>query len=109
MIIRIRNPRRMEIYISAGRHTAAQVRAMTGADVVINGGLYDMGTMRPNCHLRVKGVDYASDPYNYIYGYGWPQGSAALKPVESRNKATVDNYICCSWMVTGGKLSLIHI
>lgn len=103
MIVRVRNPQRVEIYISAGRHTAAQVRAVTGADVVINGGLYDMGTMRPNCHLRVKGVDYASDPYNYIYGYGWPQGSAALKPVESRNKATVDNYICCSWMVTGGK------
>lgn len=103
MIIRVRNPRRVEIYISAGRHTAAQVRTMTGADLVINGGLYDMGTMRPNCHLRVKGVDYASDPYNYIYGYGWPQGSGALKPVESRNKATVDNYICCSWMVTGGK------
>lgn len=103
MIIRVRNPRRVEIYISAGRHTAAQVRTMTGADVVINGGLYDMGTMRPNCHLRVKGVDYASDPYNYIYGYGWHQGSGALKPVESRNKATVDNYICCSWMVTGGK------
>ena len=103
MIVRIRNPQRVEIYISAGRHTAAQVRTMTGADVVINGGLYDMGTMRPNCHLRVKGVDYASDPYNYIYGYGWPQGSAAMKPVESRNKATVDNYICCSWMVTGGK------
>lgn len=103
MIVRIRNPQRVEIYISAGRHTAAQVRTMTGADVVINGGLYDMGTMRPNCHLRVKGVDYASDPYNYIYGYGWPHGSAALKPVESRNKATVDNYICCSWMVTGGK------
>lgn len=103
MIVRIRNPQRVEIYISAGRHTAAQVRTMTGSDVVINGGLYDMGTMRPNCHLRVKGVDYASDPYNYIYGYGWPQGSAAMKPVESRNKATVDNYICCSWMVTGGK------
>ena len=103
MIVRITNPQRVEICISAGRHTAAQVRTMTGADVVINGGLYDMGTMRPNCHLRVKGVDYASDPYNYIYGYGWPQGSAALKPVESRNKATVDNYICCSWMVTGGK------
>ena len=103
MIVRIRNPQRVEIYISAGRHTAAQVRTMTGADVVINGGLYDMGTMRPNCHLRVKGVDYASDPYNYIYGYGWPQGSAAMKPVESRNKATVDNYICCNWMVTGGK------
>lgn len=103
MIVRIRNPQRVEIYISAGRHTAAQVRTITGADVAINGGLYDMGTMRPNCHLRVKGVDYASDPYNYIYGYGWPQGSGALKPVESRNKATVDNYICCSWMVTGGK------
>lgn len=103
MIVRVRNPQRVEIMISAGRHTASQVRTMTGADVVINGGLYDMGTMRPNCHLRVKGVDYASDPYNYIYGYGWPQGSPALKPVESRNKATVDNYICCSWMVTGGK------
>ena len=72
MSVRITNPRRVEIHISAGRHTAAQVRAMTGADVVINGGLYDMGTMRPNCHLRVKCLDYASDPYNYIYGYGWP-------------------------------------
>ena len=103
MLIKIKAPRRVELYIAAGRYTAQQVRALTGADVVINGGLYDMGAMRPNCHLRVKGVDYASDPYNYVYGYGWPNGSAALKPVESRNKATVDNYLCCSWMISGGK------
>ncbi|MGI6029113.1 MAG: N-acetylmuramoyl-L-alanine amidase [Candidatus Heteroscillospira sp.] len=103
MILTIKNPRRAELYISAGRHTAAQVRKLTGADVVINGGLYDMGTMAPNCHLRVKNVDYASDPYNYIYGYGWHNGKADLRPVESRNKVTMDNYICCSWMVTEGK------
>lgn len=103
MIIRVKNPRRAEIFISSGRHTAKEVRALTGADVVVNGGLYDMKTMVPNCHLRVKGIDYARDPYNYIYGYGWSSGTARLQPVESRNKATMDYYVCCSWMVTGGK------
>ena len=103
MIVTIKNPRRVDIFIDSGRHTAKEVRALTGADAVINGGLYNMGNMSPNCHLRVKGVDYASDPYNYVYGYGWPFGSAKLKPVESRNKSTVDNYICDSWMVTDGK------
>lgn len=103
MIIQIRDPRRAEIYISCGRHTAEQVRRLTGADVVINGGLYDMKTMLPNCHLRVRGVDHAADRYNYVYGYGWPEGTAKLAPVESRNKATVDYYICDSWMVTSGR------
>lgn len=103
MIVKVKNPRRAEIFISGGRHTAQQVRKLTGADAVINGGLYDMRTMIPNCHLRVNGVDHAGDQYNYVYGYGWNYGKANLKPIESRNKATVDYYICDSWMVTGGK------
>ena len=103
MIVKVKNPRRAEIYKSSCKHTAEQVRKLTGADAVINGGLYDMKTLVPNCHLKVNGVDYASDQYNYVYGYGWPAGSARLKPVESRYKATVDNYICDSWMVTDGK------
>ena len=104
MIVKISKPRKAEIYISTGRHSAAQVRKIIGADVVINGGLYDMKTLVPNCHLRVNGMDYATDPYNYVYGYGWTTGKADLRPIESKNKVIVDNYICDSWMVTGGKV-----
>lgn len=102
MIVKIQRPRKAEIYISTGRHTAAQVRKLTGADVVINGGLYNMSTMAPNCHLRVNGMDYAKDPFNYVYGYGWTNGKADLRPIESKNKVIADNYICDSWMVTNG-------
>lgn len=102
MIVKIQRPRKAEIYISAGRHTAAQVRKLTGADVVINGGLYNMSTMAPNCHLRVNGMDYAKDPFNYVYGYGWTNGKADLRPIESKNKVIADNYICDSWMVSNG-------
>lgn len=103
MIAHIKNPRRAEIYISGGRHTAEQVRKLTGADLVINGGLFDLRTLQPCCHLRAKGIDYASDQWEYIYGYGWNSGNARLQPVNSKNKVTVDNYICDSWMITEGR------
>lgn len=102
MILRINNPRRAEIFISGGRHTAEQVRALTGATVVISGGVFNMATMVPCCHLRVRGVDYATDGWKYT-GYGWSNDKADLKPVCSKNKVTVDNYICDSWMITEGK------
>ena len=102
MMVKVSNPRRAEIYISGCRHTAEQIRALTGADVVINGGLFDMSSKQPVCHLRVKGIDYASDKYEYT-GYGWNSGNARMVPLSSRNKVTVDNYICDSWMISDGK------
>lgn len=108
MLFKISNPRRAEIVIASGMYSADEVRTITGADAVIPGGLYDMKSMLPCCHLRVKGIDYASDQYEYI-GYGWNSGNARIKPLSSKNKVTVDNFICCSMMINGGKaLDMIY-
>lgn len=101
MILTIRHPRKISVFIAQGAYSAEQVRARTGADVVINGGLYDMKTMKPVCHLRVDGTTYAADSYHYN-GYGWKTGTADLKLMDSFLKNSVDNYFCCSMMIEGG-------
>lgn len=97
-------PRRVEIYVSGGKKTAAQIRKETGCDVVINGGLYDMKKMTPNCHLKVKGEVLGTDPYRY-YGYGWNEGEA---PRLVLDYTALENFICCVCMVREGKAEKMY-
>lgn len=89
---------RVEICINRGVRTLAEVKALTGADCVINGGLFEGS--RAVCHLKTDGTVYASDPYTY-WGYAWDQGpDMALVGVPAMAKR---NYICCVCLVRGGK------
>ena len=48
-------PKKVSIYInSSTKKNNAQVKAETGCDAVINGGLFD-GAFRPVCHLKANG------------------------------------------------------
>ena len=63
---------RVQIYINKSVKTLAEIKAETGADYLINGGLYQ--GPKAVCHLRADGRTYAKDPYTY-WGYAWDTGA----------------------------------
>ena len=100
------NISKASIYINTKRKTLAEIKAETGADVIINGGLYDMTKFIPNCHLKADGYVYAEDPYSY-FGFGWNNEDTRLQLVAEYEH--LDNYICCVAMIKDGKaLNLIY-
>ncbi len=72
--------------------SAKQIRAETGCDYVINGGLYD--ATGPVCHLKSDGETWASDPWGYI-GYGWVAGGDIHEAAIPEEGAQLDSYIAC--------------
>lgn len=97
-VIPLQDVERVRIYINKSVRTLAEVKALTGADCVINGGLFEGS--KAVCHLKADGTVYASDPYTY-WGYAWDQGpDMALIGVPALTKR---NYICCVCLVQGGK------
>lgn len=88
------------IYINSRKKSLAEIKEETGCDVILNGGLYDMTTFKPVCHLKADGKVYAEDQYAY-WGYAW--NSADNKLQMANNYTNFDNYICCVALVRGGK------
>lgn len=89
-----------KIYINSRKKSLADIKTETGCDVVINGGLYNMTTFKPLCHLKADGKVYVSDKYKY-WGYGWNANDSKLQMVNSYDD--LDNYICCTALVKDGK------
>lgn len=96
---------RVAIYLNGRYRTAAQVKAETGCDAVINGGLYDMTTFKPVCHLRADGQTMSSDEYSY-WGYGWDSGSGELELTQKPEER--DNYICCVCLLKDGEAQELY-
>lgn len=94
------NISKASIYINTKRKTLAEIKAETGADVIINGGLYDMSKYTAVCHLKADGYVYAEDPYSY-FGFGWNNYDRQLQLVAEYEH--LDNYICCVAMIKDGK------
>lgn len=88
------------IYINTAKKTLAQIKLETGADYIVNGGLFDMSKWQPYCHLKANGKTYVSDEYKYD-GYGW--NVADIRMMSSAEKDRVANFICCTALVVDGK------
>ena len=56
---------KIQIYPAKGKYTAASLRKAIGCDYIINGGLYTMSSMRPNCKLKIDGTIYSNDQWSY--------------------------------------------
>lgn len=94
--------KKVELYINTNKKTAAQVKAETGCDVLINGGLYDMETNIPCLYLKkdnkyIQRVWSGSKPY----GFGWESGTADL--VFTQDHAKYDNFINCTELCKDGR------
>lgn len=96
-------PTKVAIYVNRGRKTAEQIKAETGCTALINGGLFDMSTFKPVCHLKVDGQVLAKDSYKY-WGFGWE--TADMQLVQNYEK--LKNYICCVCMVRDGKAEYMY-
>lgn len=88
---------RIQIYINKSWKTLAQIKSETGADYIINGGLYE-GT-KAVCHLKADGVVYAKDKYTY-WGYAWDSNDISMCVIPNSDK---QNYICCTELIRNGK------
>ena len=89
---------RIQIYVNKSAKTLAEIKVETGADYLINGGLYQ--GPKAVCHLRADGRTYAKDPYTY-WGYAWDTGpDITLRSVPAAERR---NYICCVCLLRGGK------
>lgn len=84
---------RIQIYINKSVKTLAQIKQETGADYIINGGLFQ-GT-NAVCHLKADGTVYAKDKYTY-WGYAWDDTDIAMTVIPNANKK---NYICCTELI----------
>lgn len=92
-------PKRIEIFVNTEQLTAVQVKQRTGCDALINGGLYEMNTFRPVCHLKVNGQVLAKDQWGYM-GYAWNDGPDM---VMTADYSAFKNYICCVALVRSSK------
>ena len=90
---------RLAIVVTNCRKTLAQIKAETGADYLLNGGMWNAdGT--PCRGLKVDGKLLSLSPWGDIAGYGWNT------PGDIRLKAKwddVDNYIATSPLILDGK------
>ena len=88
---------RVQIYINKNKKSLAQIKKDTGADYIINGGLYNPN-WTPCCHLKADGNVYAKDKYKY-WGFGWNNGSDITM---TSNYTDFKNYICCTALIVNG-------
>lgn len=80
---------RVAVVFGGGR-SLEQVKG--DADYIMNGGLYDMGSGKPVCHLKAGGVVYAKADWK-DWGYSWNDG--VDMNMELLPSAAARNYISC--------------
>lgn len=90
---------RLEIVVTNCKIGLEQTRAKTGADYLLNGGMWN-GDGTPCRGLKVDGKLLSLTPWGDIAGYGWNT------PADIRLKAKwddVDNYIATAPLILDGK------
>lgn len=103
-MIYICKPKKISIYINTQKKSTAQIKAETGCTALINGGLFNMSTFEPVCHLKADGKVLAKDPYKY-WGLGWNTNELYMVN-EYKDYA---NYIACVSLIRDWKAeSLIY-
>ena len=104
MICTIPELKKISVFHDGGKwpyKTIAEVKALTGADVVINGGLYNL-TTRELCQTqRIDGVTLAYEPEPYV-GYAW--NGAGPEVYHTKYFASFDNFISCIDLLAEGSV-----
>lgn len=89
---------RLEIVVSGCRETMAQIKGRTGADLLLNGGMWNAdGT--PCRGLKVAGELLSATPWGDLPGYGW-DGPGGLR--QTLDWQSVENYIAVSPLIVDG-------
>lgn len=97
--IPLSNISKLSIVVTNCRMGLDQTRAMTGADYILNGGMWNADGS-PCRGLKVGGDLLSATPYGDLAGYGWdtPQD---IRQTTDWNACK--NYICTSPLIVNGK------
>ena len=90
---------RLGIVVTKCRKTLAQVKAETGADYILNGGMWNADGS-PCRGLKVGGKLLSATPWGDLAGYGW---NSAQDIRQTTNWNACQNYICTSPLIVDGK------
>ena len=95
---------KIRLYVTDKKNklTASQVRKWTGADVVINGTLFDSNRWAPNCDVKADGKVLNDDKYSYR-GLGWNSGEGIFHIATSAEMRSYDNFLSCVLLIWNGK------
>lgn len=88
---------RLSIIVTNCRKTMSQVKAETGADYILNGGMWN-GDGTPCAGLKVDGKLLSKTPYGNVHGYGWT-GTDIHMTLDWKNCA---NYLAVSPIIKDG-------
>lgn len=95
----ISKPTKVKIYVNAARKTAAQIKAETGCDAIVNGGLFAMNTFKAVGNLKAEGTEYSRE-WNTVKGYAWSGND--LPQFGWSDMKSADNFIWCIAMIENG-------
>jgi murein L,D-transpeptidase YcbB/YkuD len=99
---RIIKPKKFQLYVTSknNKMRASQVRAETGADIVINASLFDSDKWTALCDVKVDGKILSNDKHNY-WGYGWNANDNRMHMVNDINMYA--NYVTCAALIKDGQ------
>ena len=102
--VSLRDVERIQLYVTDKKEplTASQVRKRTGADVVVNGTLFDPERWVPNCDVKADGRVLNDDPYTYR-GLAWNRGEGTFHVVTSAEMKDYDNFLSCVLLLWQGR------
>ena len=95
---------RIELYQNLSRLPMATIKARTGADYIINGGIYSFHTFKPFGNVKIDGKIIYSPGYGE-YGFTWDEGPDISYERLPSNKRS---YLGCVGMVLGGVKQVLH-
>ena len=96
--------KKIELYQNLNRLPMATIKARTGADYIINGGIYSFKTFKPFGNVKIDGKVIYSPGYGE-YGFAWNEGSDISYERLPSNKRS---YLGCVGMVLGGVKQVMH-
>lgn len=90
---------RIEIVVTNCKMGLEQVKAKTGADYILNGGMWNADGS-PCRGLKASGKLLSATPWGNLYGYGWNTPNSFTQTLDWKS---YDNYIATSHLIVDGK------
>lgn len=92
---------RLEMVVTNCRKTMAEVKAETGADCILNGGMWSWGSGRACPHLMVDGdrLSDAPDPWWDAFGYHWTSGPDIALESSATALEKGGNFLSCTCLI----------
>lgn len=94
---------KIELYQNTRRLYMTQIKSQTGADFIINGGLFN-SSFKPVCNVKSNGK-VLSNPGYTEYGYAWNEGPDITY---EKLPSVRSSYLGCVALVLGGFKQVLH-